>query len=128
MPPTPKPQTKKKESEEGKGKKAVKAVAAALLLLAVAAFVHAPSRDDASRVVDEVKGWTLGGLGLVATLFGVMFWAAVGIAVFHIAMSYIAPGRHHRLITMWDAEARKDERVEVGEKVGLGQQHGQPYR
>jgi len=110
-----KPQTKKKESEEGKGKKAVMAVAAALLLLAVAAFVHAQSRGNASKVVEEVKGWTLGGLDLVATLFGVMFWAAVGIAIFHVAMSYLAPGRHHRFSAMWDAiEKAKDIATALG--------------
>jgi hypothetical protein len=45
-------------------------------------------------------------VGLVVTLFGAMFWAAVGIAIFHIAMSYIAPTRFQRLGAMWDAVER----------------------
>jgi len=116
MPPTTKPQVKKKEAEEGKaGKKAKKAVAAALLLfVALAAFVHAQTatttttaaKGNATQVVDEIKGWTVGGLGLVVTLFGLMFWAAVGIAIFHIAVSYIAPTRFQRLGAMWDAVER----------------------
>jgi len=118
MPPTTKPQVKKKEAEEGKEKaktvKAKKAVAAALLLfVALAAFVHAQQtttttapKGNATQVVDEIKGWTVGGLGLVVTLFGVLFWAAVGIAIFHIAVAYIAPTRFQRLGAMWDAVER----------------------
>ena len=118
MPPTTKPQTKKKEAEEGKaGKKAKavkakKAVAAALLLfVALAAFVEAQqatnaTKGNATKIVGEVTGWTVGGLGLVVTLFGAMFWAAVGIAIFHIAVSYIAPTRFQRLGAMWDAVER----------------------
>jgi len=95
--------------------KAKKAVAAALLLfVALAAFVHAQTatttttaaKGNATQVVDEIKGWTVGGLGLVVTLFGLMFWAAVGIAIFHIAVSYIAPTRFQRLGAMWDAVER----------------------
>ena len=118
MPPTTKPQVKKKGAEEGKEKaktvKAKKAVAAALLLfVALAAFVHAQAtttttapKGNATQVVDEIKGWTVGGLGLVVTLFGVLFWAAVGIAIFHIAVAYIAPTRFQRLGSMWDAVER----------------------
>jgi hypothetical protein len=108
---------KKKGAEEGKaGKKAKKAVVAALLLfVALAAFVHAQNTNtatntatagNATRVVGEITGWTVGGLGLVVTLFGAMFWAAVGIAIFHIAVSYIAPTRFQRLGAMWDAVER----------------------
>jgi hypothetical protein len=107
MPPTTKPQVKTKGAEEGKaGKKAKKVVAAALLLfVTLAAFVEAQT-GDASKVVDEITGWTTGGVGLVVTLFGAMFWAAVGIAIFHIAVSYIAPTRFQRLGAMWDAVER----------------------
>jgi hypothetical protein len=106
MPPTTKPQVKTKGAEEGKGKKAKKVVAAALLLfVALAAFVEAQT-GDASKVVDEITGWTTGGVGLVVTLFGAMFWAAVGIAIFHLAVSYIAPTRFQRLGAMWDAVER----------------------
>ncbi len=107
MPPTTKPQVKTKGAEEGKaGKKAKKAVVAALLLfVALAAFVEAQT-GDASKVVDEITGWTTGGVGLVVTLFGAMFWAAVGIAIFHLAVSYIAPTRFQRLGAMWDAVER----------------------
>jgi hypothetical protein len=115
MPPTPK--QVKKEAEEGKEKKAVKAVAAAALLLfvALAALVHAQNTNtatntatagNATKVVNEITGWSVGGLGLVVTLFGAMFWAAVGIAIFHIAVSYIAPTRFQRLGSMWDAVER----------------------
>ena len=116
MPPTPKPQIKTKEAEEGKEKakavKAKKVVAAALLLfVALAAFVEAQqaanaTKGNATKIVGEVTGWTVGGLGLVVTLFGTMFWAAVGIAIFHIAVSYIAPTRFQRLGAMWDAVER----------------------
>jgi len=117
MPPTTKPQVKKKGAEEGKEKaKAVKAkkavAAAALLLLALAAFVHAQTTTttstpgNATKVVDEITGWSVGGVGLVVTFFGAMFWAAVGIAIFHLAVSYIAPTRFQRLGAMWDAVER----------------------
>jgi hypothetical protein len=121
MPPKTKPQTKK-ESEEGKaGKKVVKAVAALLLFVALAAFVHAQpaaatntaAKGNATEVVGEITGWTVGGLGLVVTLFGAMFWAAVGIAIFHIAVSYIAPTRFQRLGAMWDAVERMKD-VAIG--------------
>jgi hypothetical protein len=119
MPPTTKPQTKKKGAEEGKEKKTVKAkkaVAAVLLLfVALAAFVHAqntntatttPTAGNATEVVNQIKDWSVGGVGLVVTLFGAMFWAAVGIAIFHLAVSYIAPTRFQRLGAMWDAVER----------------------
>jgi hypothetical protein len=122
MPPTTKPQTKKKEAEEGKEKaKAVKAkkavVAALLLFVALAAFVHAqqtatnpatntPTAGNATDIVNQIKDWSVGGVGLVVTLFGAMFWVAVGIAIFHIAVSYIAPTRFQRLGAMWDAVER----------------------
>jgi hypothetical protein len=121
MPPTTKPQIKTKEAEESKaGKKAKKAVAAAALLLfvALAAFVHAqtatntntatttPTAGNATEVVNQIKDWSVGGVGLVVTLFGAMFWAAVGIAIFHLAVSYIAPTRFQRLGAMWDAVER----------------------
>jgi len=120
MPPTTKTQTKKKEAEEGKGKKAVKVVAALLLFVALAAFVHAQqtatntaAKGNATKVVGEITGWTVGGLGMVVTLFGAMFWAAVGIAIFHIAVSYIAPTRFQRLGAMWDAVERMKD-VAIG--------------
>jgi len=117
MPPTTKPQIKTKGAEEGKKKvKAVKAkkavVAALLLFVALAAFVHAQTatntaaKGNATEIVNQIKDWTVGGVGLVVTLFGTMFWAAVGIAIFHIAMSYIAPTRFQRLGAMWDAVER----------------------
>ena len=123
MPPTTKPQVKKKEAEEGKekaGKKAKKVVAAALLLFVAlaAGFAYAQTttntnaatntaaKGNATKVVGEITGWATGGAGLVITLFGAMFWAAVGIAIFHIAMSYIAPTRFQRLGAMWDAVER----------------------
>jgi hypothetical protein len=118
MPPTTKPQIKTKGAEEGragkkaKAVKAKKAVAAALLLfVALAAFVEAQqatnaTKGNATKIVGEVTSWTVGGLGLVVTLFGAMFWAAVGIAIFHIAVSYIAPTRFQRLGAMWDAVER----------------------
>jgi hypothetical protein len=90
-------------------------VAAALLLLFVAAFVYAQNTPtatntaaigNATKVVEDITSWTVGGLGLVVTLFGAMFWAAVGIAIFHIAVSYIAPTRFQRLGAMWDAVER----------------------
>jgi len=119
MPPTPKPQTKKKEAEEGKAVKAKKAVVVVLLLFVVlaAGFAYAQNtaqnatsgnqtRGNADKIVGEITGWATGGVGLVITLFGAMFWAAVGIAIFHIAVSYIAPTRFQRLGAMWDAVER----------------------
>jgi len=123
MPPTTKPQTKKaEEGKEKAGKKAKKVVAALLLLfVALAAFTHAQqatanntaAKGNATKVVGEIAGWTVGGLGLVVTLFGAMFWAAVGIAIFHIAVSYIAPTRFQRLGAMWDAVERMKD-VAIG--------------
>jgi len=126
MPPTTKPQTKKaEEGKEKAGKKAKKAVVVALLLLFVAAFVHAQTATatntatntakagNATNVVNEIVGWSTGGVGLVVTLFGAMFWAAVGIAIFHIAVSYIAPTRFQRLGAMWDAVERMKD-VAIG--------------
>ena len=118
MPPTTKQVKKEEGKENAKAVKAKKAVVAALLLfVALAAFVHAqqtatntatttPTAGNATKVVGEITGWTVGGLGLVVTLFGAMFWAAVGIAIFHIAVSYIAPTRFQRLGAMWDAVER----------------------
>jgi hypothetical protein len=118
MPPTTKPQIKTKDvegKEKKAGKKAKKAVAAALLLLFVAAFVYAQNtntatttaaKGNATNIVNQITGWSVGGVGLVVTLFGAMFWAAVGIAIFHIAMAYIAPTRFQRLGAMWDAVER----------------------
>jgi hypothetical protein len=116
MPPTQKPQTKKKEAEEGREKAAEKkkaaAVAALLLLLLAAPLLHAQqttntaAKGNATDVVNQITGWSVGGVGLVVTFFGAMFWAAVGIAIFHIAMSYIAPTRFQRLGAMWDAVER----------------------
>jgi len=122
MPPTTKPQIKTKEAEEGKEKaKAVKAkkavVVALLLFVALAAFVYAQqtatntatntaAKGNATNIVNEIKDWATGGAGLMITLFGAMFWAAVAIAIFHIAMSYIAPTRFQRLGAMWDAVER----------------------
>jgi hypothetical protein len=119
MPPK---QVKKEEGRENaKAVKAKKAVVVALLLfVALAAFVHAQTttqtttqtatgnktKSGADKVVGEITGWATGGAGLAITLFGAMFWAAVGIAIFHIAMSYIAPTRFQRLGAMWDAVER----------------------
>jgi hypothetical protein len=129
MPPTTKPQTKKKEAEEGKEKKAVKAVVAALLLfVALAAFVHAqtatatntPARGNATQVVKNIEDWAVGGAGLMVTLFGAMFWAAVGIILFHLAVSYIAPTRFQRLSSMWDAvERAKDVAIVFAVLFGI---------
>jgi len=113
MPPILKP--KKKEAEEAKAVKAKKAAVVALLLfVALAAFAHAQTtntaaRGNATKVVNEITGWATGGAGLAITLFGAMFWAAVAIAIFHLAVSYIAPSRFQRLGAMWDAiERAKD--------------------
>ncbi len=121
MPPTTKPQVKKKEAEEGKaGKKAMKAVAAALLLLLLTAvFVEAQqntvARGNATKVVGEIRDWSIGGLDLVVLFFGSMFWVAVGIIVFHIAVAYLAPTRFQRLGAMWDAvERAKDVAIALG--------------
>jgi hypothetical protein len=133
VPPTQKPQTKPKEVEESKKKaktekKKAVAVAALLLLLFAAPLLHAQQTTtttiatnttaanktgDPEKVVGNIVGWTVGGLGLVVTFFGAMFWAAVGIAIFHIAMSYIAPTRFQRLGAMWDAVERMKD-VAIG--------------
>jgi len=119
MPPTPKQVKKEEGRENAKAVKAKKAVVAALLLFAVlaAGFAYAQNtaqnatsgnqaKGNATKIVGEITGWATGGAGLVITLFGAMFWAAVGIAIFHIAMSYIAPTRFQRLGAMWDAVER----------------------
>jgi len=122
MPPTTKPQTKKKKAKAVKAKKAVKAVVVALLLFVAlaAGFAYAQTttqtatsgnktKGNADQVVGEITGWATGGAGLAITFFGAMFWGAVAIAVFHIAVSYIAPTRFQRLGAMWDAiERAKD--------------------
>jgi hypothetical protein len=123
MPPTPK-QVKKEEYKDAKAVKAKKAVVVAALLLFVvlAGFAYAQTttqtvanktKGNATKVVGEIKDWTVGGVGLVVTLFGAMFWAAVGIAIFHIAVSYIAPTRFQRLGAMWDAVERMKD-VAIG--------------
>jgi hypothetical protein len=110
MPPTNKPVAKGKGGGESKAKKA--AVAAALALALAAALAHAQTTTaanatgNAAAVVGQVESWTVGGLGLVVDIFGIMFWAAVGIAIFHIAVAYIAPTRFQRLGAMWDAVER----------------------
>ncbi|MDT7870454.1 MAG: hypothetical protein RQ839_09795 [Thermoproteus sp.] len=110
MPPTNKPVAKGKGGGESKAKKA--AVAAALALALAAALAHAQTTTaanatgNAAAVVGQVESWTVGGLGLVVDIFGIMFWAAVGIAIFHIAVAYIAPTRFQRLGSMWDAVER----------------------
>jgi hypothetical protein len=117
VPPTQKPQTKPKEESKKKvktEKKAKKAVAVALLLfLALAALVPAQQNTaaanktgNATKVVKNIEEWSVGGAGLMLTIFGSMFWAAVGIILFHLAMSYIAPTRFQRLGAMWDAVER----------------------
>jgi len=116
VPPKTKPQTKEEEGKDAKTEKKVKkAVVVALLLFVVlaAGFAYAQNatsgnqaKGNATKVVGEITGWATGGAGLVITLFGAMFWAAVGIAIFHIAMSYIAPTRFQRLGAMWDAVER----------------------
>ena len=106
MPPTNKPMAKGKGG--GEPKKA--AVAVALALALAAALAHAQTSNatagNAAAVVGQVESWTVGGLGLVVDVFGIMFWAAVGIAIFHIAVAYIAPTRFQRLGAMWDAVER----------------------
>jgi len=114
VPPTPKQVKKEEDKENTKAVKAKKAVVVALLLFVVlAGFAYAQNatsgnktKGSADKVVGEITGWATGGAGLVITLFGAMFWAAVGIAIFHIAMSYIAPTRFQRLGAMWDAVER----------------------
>jgi hypothetical protein len=117
MPPTNKPKMKKAGGGESKAKKAIgepkkAAVAAALALALAAALAHAQTTTaanatgNAAAVVGQVESWTIGGLSLVVDIFGIMFWAAVGIAIFHIAVAYIAPTRFQRLGSMWDAVER----------------------
>jgi hypothetical protein len=119
MPPTSKPKIKKAGGGESKAKKAIgepkkAAVLAALALALAAALAHAQTPNatgnatagNAAAVVGQVESWTVGGLGLVVDIFGIMFWAAVGIAIFHIAVAYIAPTRFQRLGSMWDAVER----------------------
>ena len=112
MPPK---QVKKEEGKDAKTEKKVKkaVVVALLLFVALAAFVHAQptatntaAKGNATNIVNEITGWATGGAGLVITLFGAMFWAAVAIAIFHVAISYIAPTRFQRLGAMWDAVER----------------------
>ena len=121
MPPKIKPQTK--EKEEGKEKKAVKTVAAVLLLLLLlAAFVAAQQgtqgnrTGNATKAVQNIEDWSVGGAGLMVTLFGSMFWGAIGIILFHLAVSYIAPTRFQRLSSMWDAIERAKD-VAIGMAV-----------
>lgn len=108
MPPTNKPVAKGKGGGESKAKRA--AVTMALALALAAALAHAQTSNatagNAAAVVGQVESWTVGGLGLVVDVFGIMFWAAVGIAIFHIAVAYIAPTRFQRLGSMWDAVER----------------------
>jgi len=115
MPPTNKPVAKGKGGGEPKAKKAIgepkkAAVAAALALALAAALAHAQTSNatagNATKIVGQLESWTVGGLGLVVDVFGIMFWAAVGIAIFHIAVAYIAPTRFQRLGSMWDAVER----------------------
>jgi hypothetical protein len=127
MPPKIKPQTK--EKEEGKEKKAVKAVAVVLLLLlALAAFVEAQQgtqtggnrTGNATQIVKNIEEWSVGGAGLMLTIFGSMFWAAIGIILFHLAVSYIAPTRFQRLSSMWDAvERAKDIGIVLAVLFGI---------
>ena len=118
MPPTNKPKMKKAGGGESKAKKAIgepkkAAVAAALALALAAALAHAQTATaanatagNATKIVGQLESWTIGGLSLVVDIFGIMFWAAVGIAIFHIAVAYIAPTRFQRLGSMWDAVER----------------------
>jgi hypothetical protein len=120
MPPTNKPVAKGKGGGESKAKKAIgepkakkAAVAAALALALAAALAHAQTATaanatagNATKIVGQLESWTIGGLSLVVDIFGIMFWAAVGIAIFHIAVAYIAPTRFQRLGSMWDAVER----------------------
>jgi uncharacterized membrane protein YidH (DUF202 family) len=127
VPPTTKPQVKK--AEEGKEKKTVKAVAVVLLLLLVVAFVDAQNATrnvgtgnktgNADKVAKDIESWAVGGAGLMVTIFGAMFWAAVGIILFHLAVSYIAPTRFQRLSSMWDAIERAKD-IAIGFAVAFG--------
>ncbi len=129
MPPIAKPQTKKKETEENKKAKKAVAVAALLLLLLVAAFVEAQQAGaqtgnnragNATQIVGNIESWAVGGAGLMLTIFGSMFWAAIGIILFHLAVSYIAPTRFQRLSSMWDAvERAKDIAIVLGVLFGI---------
>jgi hypothetical protein len=122
---------KQVKKEEGKEKKAVKAVAVALLLLlTLTTFVEAQNTQqivpsnasrpgDAEQVVKNIEEWAVGGVGLMVTIFGAMFWAAVGIILFHLAVSYIAPTRFQRLSSMWDAVERAKD-VAIGLAVAFG--------
>jgi hypothetical protein len=112
MPPT----SKQKEVAE---KKKAAAVAALLLLLFAAPLLHAQqatttaAKGNATNVVQNIEDWSVGGAGLMLTIFGSMFWAAVGIILFHLAVSYIAPTRFQRLGAMWDAVERAKD-VAIG--------------
>jgi hypothetical protein len=55
----------------------------------------------------------------MVTIFGAMFWAAVAIILFHLAVSYIAPTRFQRLASMWDAVERAKD-VAIGLAVAFG--------
>jgi len=56
----------------------------------------------------------------MVTLFGSMFWAAIGIILFHLAVSYIAPTRFQRLSSMWDAvERAKDVAIVLAVLFGI---------
>ena len=125
MPPINK-QVKTKENKE-KIKKAV--VVALLLFVALATFVEAQQAGaqagnnrpgNASQIVGNIEGWATGGAGLMVTLFGSMFWAAIGIILFHLAVSYIAPTRFQRLSSMWDAvERAKDVAIVLAVLFGI---------
>jgi hypothetical protein len=130
VPPTNK-QVKTKENKE----KIKKAVAVALLLfLVLAAFVEAQQNGtqtggnrtgggktgSAEQVVKNIEDWATGGAGLMVTFFGSMFWAAIGIILFHLAVSYIAPTRFQRLSSMWDAvERAKDVAIVLAVMFGI---------
>jgi len=118
VPPTPKQVKKEEGKENAKAVKAKKAVVVALLLFVVlTGFAYAQTttqtatsgnktKGNADQVVGEITGWATGGAGLAITFFGAMFWAAVAIAIFHIAVSYIAITRFQRLGALWDAVER----------------------
>jgi hypothetical protein len=126
MPPkqAKKEEGKEKAATEKKIKKAV-VVALLLFLTLTTAFVEAQVNrtqiggnrtGDAEQVVKNIEEWAVGGAGLLITLFGAMFWAAVGIIIFHLAVSYIAPTRFQRLSSMWDAVERAKD-VAIGMAV-----------
>ncbi len=124
VPPIAKPQTKKKETESKKAKKVV--AVAALLLLLVATFVEAQNTQqgtqtgNATQIVGNIESWAVGGAGLMLTFFGSMFWVAIGIILFHLAVSYIAPTRFQRLSSMWDAvERAKDVAIVMAVLFGI---------